>query len=178
MTAAILSQDLLAMFLLAAEGDLEASLEDVLTVLEEFQESNDRHFGIARNDLRNLLFLEFSWGYLSQFERSGGQREGRPLRDVRLGEVGPFILRHFDAYFNDESEYFFPARPDEDDDLLLLWYEYDAAAYIHKVRLKEAMRDLLTGETLPDRQTVVRFLAHHGVDQALLLHCSRTGEHS
>ena len=108
MAAAILSQDLLAMFLLAAEGDLKASLEDVLTVLEEFQENNDRHFGITRNDLRNLLGLEFSLGYYSQFGKSGGQKGSKPLKDVRLGEVAPFILRHFDALFNDEGEYFFP----------------------------------------------------------------------
>ena len=40
------------------------------------------------------------------------------------------------------------------------------------------MRDLLAGDTLPDRQAVLRFLAQHGVDQALLLHCSRAGKQS
>ena len=55
MAAAILSQDILAICLLLAEGNIDLSMEEVIHRAENFQEDQDRHFGITRSDFRGLF---------------------------------------------------------------------------------------------------------------------------
>ena len=51
MAAKILTENLIACFLILSDGDVSISVKDALTRLYVWEEENDRHFGIDRFDI-------------------------------------------------------------------------------------------------------------------------------
>ena len=61
MSTSTLTQDLLAICLIAAEGDIDFSLDDIIHRVEAYQENHNRHFRISRSDFRSLFYRLFYW---------------------------------------------------------------------------------------------------------------------
>ena len=93
MAASILSQDILAICLFLADGNIDLSIEEVIHRVEKYQEEQDRHFGISRSDFRNLFHMLISWELrIKEFD------------DIKLSDIITDILMYQYAHFNDEGE--------------------------------------------------------------------------
>jgi len=182
MARAILTQDLLAMCLLACKGDLNTSLADIISVLEEFQEKYNRHFGLSRDDLRTLFLLEFGLkkSCCLDFGKDIVQNMLEQLHEIKLKEAGRQIIHYYDTYFNDEGGGFSTEgeMTGVDSHAIYSWYGYDPAEYAGKVKVKAAMKEFFQKDKDYDPQLVMDFLRKHGIGQDLLFHCSRPGESS
>jgi hypothetical protein len=204
MTAAILSQDLLAILVLFAKGDMNASLADILSAMESFQEEYDRHFGISRADVPNLLLFKFNPWPISTADYVDRQH----FKQLRLGDVAVRILQFHEAYFNDEGEYFDEAAEFSDEGpnpswlrILLFheayfnvegeyfdeaaefsdegpdpsWYDYTLEEYRRKVTFKKDFLEVLNNPDNHYPEALLAFLAQHGIDENFLLTRSRPG---
>lgn len=172
MSAAMLSQDLVSVCLLACEGDIESSAADIILSLERYQEKYDRHFGISRQDLRGLFIKNFS------DTRSKDLSECLPMK---FRDIIPPLLQYFDAYFNDESEYFTTCSDESletEKYLTPCMYGYDDEEYKKKLILKNNMKEFFTENNNPGKEEVLAFLQEHDIDHGLLMHCSRSGRSS
>jgi hypothetical protein len=187
MATATLSQDILAICLVLADGDIHLPMEEVIRRAEDFQEIHDRHFGISQRDFRGL-FLQLpsldAYKLLLFGDCQRSQEDDARLRDCILD-----ILSHYDAYFNDEGEHWCGKEqlgvnavvaatpltacgcpldevfPEPDD------------GYLQKPRLKEKMTQFFASRELTTLESaaVRRFLAEAGVNDAILYECSRPG---
>jgi len=174
MTATIMSQDMLGICLLVSGGNLSMKLGDVVKHVEEFQEQNDRHFGISSTDFRTL-FGRLVWG---KFPGSLLQDESN-LSKANLQDVALDILKYGDAYFNDEGECW---------DL----YENDPK-YAPYSYYRCSVEEFYTGQTI--RKEMIEFfqelkdaicpviqvqamLVRLGFNSDILFKCSRPGDNS
>ena len=103
MAAKILTENLIACFLILSDGDVSISVKDALTRLYVWEEENDRHFGIDRFDIyiafQNLWFIE-KYGQLkitNDFDKD--------IKNTSLADWMPHILIFSDIYCNDESSH-------------------------------------------------------------------------
>jgi len=176
MAACILTQDLLGIFLLFAGGNTSERLGGILRVAEEYQELCDRHFGISRSDLRGL-FMMFT------IDVPGRSMAFEELDQLELKEIIPDILRYHEAHFNDEGEHWsMPGKvaslSDYDDLHVETWYNYDRKQFRWKVQVKRMMKAFFADEKNHRPGQVMDFLAKVGIDESLLIHCSRPGAQS
>ncbi len=148
MAATILSQDILAICLLLSDGNLDLSLKEVIHRAEEYQETQDRHFGISRSDFRGL-FHRLNWAY--------------EMDAIKMREVISDILEYHDAYFNDEGESWYKADDVEEQDQvkqqMKLFFNPQEISQLHPKLVRE-------------------FMAKMNITEAILYHCSRSGESS
>jgi hypothetical protein len=179
MAAGILSQDILGICLLMVEGDTNASLGNVITAVESFQQERNRHFGISIDDFRMLFWglMFFEIGIKDDFPDNSW------LQKFKLHEIIPEILEFHDAAFNDEGESWTPyeAGPacDECEPWNTgCWFGYSEEEYRSKSAQKLAMQEFFANKERHDSAEVMNFLALHGLDKNLLDHCSRQGESS
>ena len=173
MAAVTLTQDILAVCLLFADGDISLSMEEILQHAERFQEKNDRHFGISRSDLRVLFIMLFAW-YL------GIRGFSEELDDIKLSDCIPEILKYHDAYFNDESSHWvtYEEAGPEAEDSLLYWLGYDEDQYQEKLNLKENMKWLFLENDADsiDPESIRNFMRENNITEEILFHVSRPGE--
>jgi hypothetical protein len=185
MAIATLSQDILAICLVLADGDIHLPMEEIIRRAEDFQETHDRHFGISQRDFRGL-FLQLP--SLDDYKLLiFGDCQRAPEDAARLHDCVLDILSHYDAYFNDEGDHWCgkeqlgvnavaAATP-----LTIRGTRFDDAfpepdeAYLEKRRLKEAMKQFFESHELATLgvAAVRRFLADVGVNDAILYECSR-----
>lgn len=92
MAASILTLDILAICLIMADDNVELSIEEIILRFENYQEANDRPFGISRSDFRTLL------SNLIYFELEL-KKIGEDLNDIELKDVIIEILTHYNACF-------------------------------------------------------------------------------
>lgn len=170
MPAAMLTQDILAICLLHADGNIDLSLENILFHAETYQERQNRHFGISRSDFRGLF-------HMLMFCELGMKKFGEDIENITLRDMLPEILKYHSAYFNDEGEHWI-----KDDDW---WHEeerfgYHAEKYQEKVKLKEDMKTFFQQGKLPalNPPAIKSFMEELQLSEALLYHCSRPGESS
>ncbi len=173
MAASILSQDLIAICLILSKGDTRTKLEEVIQVVENYQDLSDRHFGITRQDFRNLLWK------LLYFDLS----INKELDEVELREVISDILGFGYAHFNDEGEsmtgFDDSLEPDESEVLdAAYWYGYSEEAYRNRRQIKRDMKTFFIEPQNPTPQQVMEFLSRQGIGKHLLYHCSRPGKSS
>ena len=84
MAASILSQDLVGVCLILCKGNTRMDLEKMIQKAEEFQDNNNRHFGISRSDLRGLfLMLLWDLGIKKEFK----QVDHLPISCSKLRQV-------------------------------------------------------------------------------------------
>jgi len=201
MPASILAQDLLAICLIFSKGDTRTKLEEITRGVESYQESSDRHFGISRQDFRNLLwkllYFDLSIGKkLDEVERwkiipdtlldEVELWEIIPdilLDTVELWEIIPDILGYRCAHFNDEGEGMssFDDSLDPDESEISnaeYWYGYSEEMYRNRIQIKQDMKVFFSKPQIPMPQQVMEFLLRHGIDRHLLYHCSRPGKAS
>ena len=176
MAASLLSQDIVAICLVIAEGNIEFSLEEIICRLEKFQDTNNRHFGISESDFRilfkNLIYSELE---LKTFCDEIG--------DIRLCDIIPDILNYSDAFFNDEGEYWikenFRRKKKLDNQFIQYWFGYDEKEYDEKVILKQAMKEFFsTLDQASNAERVKIFLGNYGIANTILLKLSRPGKSS
>jgi len=148
MAATIMSQDILAICLLLSDGNLDLNLKEVILRAEEYQETQGRHFGISRSDFRGLFQLQ-NWEY--------------EMDAIKMRDIINDILEYHDAYFNDEGEY---------------WYKGDDVESQDKV--KQQMKRFFSPQEISQLhpKLVREFMAKMNITEAILYHCSRSGESS
>ena len=154
MTTAIFTEDFLAICLILANGDINIRLEEIICLVEAYQESSDCHFGISRSDFR-CAFNKLS--FQIYHETGVGNYEDMLTRNPLLQHwIGP-ILKYGDVYFNDEGEHWCP--------------------HIGKVpsKVNMKMRDFFIGTNTHSPEIVMRFLNELGKNQTTLINCSRPG---
>jgi len=167
MSAAILTENLLAAMLLLAEGDTSITLDEALLRLEQWQRQENRHFGISQFDMRGA-FLQMQFWFSDFPKRAGVYDQEETIRVTTLREWIPYMLRFHDLYCNDESEH---------------WYEK-----IHRCGLFEVgqassfrnheMRKFFRNSESRDPDKVMRFLGRLGIGPEIMFRCSRSGESS
>jgi hypothetical protein len=170
MAAAILSQDLVGICLILCKGNININLEEMILIVEEFQEKNNRHFGISRSDFRCLFWMLLNWELEIKKE----------FNQVRLSDVISNILDYYDVYFNDEGEHW-TGRDKEFSDYEIChryWYGYDKNEYCKKVTAKKIMKEFFKNQRNPDPTIVMQFLDRLEFDDNILYQCSRPGESS
>lgn len=177
MAASILTQDILAICLLLANGKVDLSVEEVIGRVENYQALNDRHFGISTADFRNLFRTLISW----ELELKGFDEK---LDDVKFSHIIGYILNYHYAHFNDEGEHWCKAdcisnenhysRTDE------YWYGYDRKQYQEKRMIKQEMEHFFQRHEITafHPESVREFMEKMKITDAMLLHCSRNGESS
>ena len=184
-----LSQDIVGICLVLAKGDANMDLEQVMFEADRFQETNNRHFGIGRADLRGLFRSLFLWELEADHPltiRLGDRWKEGAFAGIRLYEIIPVLLEYHDAGFNDEDEMWCGLdhgtggynREDYDKYSVEHWIRYDWDRYCAKMKTKQAMRQLFRGQECPGQEFVVHFMKEHGIDERLLYHCSRRGSSS
>jgi hypothetical protein len=189
MAAWTLSQDIVGICLVLAKGDAGLDLEEVMLEADRFMVDNNRHFGISRTDLRGLFQSLFLWNLESDHPlavRLGNRWMEGAFDGVRLWEMVPILLDYHDAAFNDEGQNFCRlddgadscSRESYDGDGMSSWYGYDWGQYCARVKAKQAMRELFRGRKCPSPEAVAQLMRAHGLDEALLHHCSRRGRSS
>ena len=157
MTAAILTEDFLAISLILTNGDINSRLEEVICRVEAYQESSDRHFGIYRRDFRSSINM---LSFQVYHERGIGSYEEMLATNPLLRHWMYPILNYEIVYFNDEGE---------------SWWTPEGAVP-SEVNLK--MRKFFSDPNNHDPQKVIRFLDLLGKDSSLLVNCSRPGSWS
>lgn len=114
-------------------------LDEIVRLAEEFQEKNNRHFGITRNDFSNLL-IKLIW------EKFPGKilDASRHLINVTLKEVALKMLSFEDTHFNDEGENW--CSPNGEQKLsgyhIREIFDSDADVYLDKISPKKIMADI------------------------------------
>ncbi len=169
MSAATLSGDILSICLLFSDGDIQTSLADIIQRVEEFQEKQQRYFGISPHDfrglLRSLVILEL-----------GLRRIGEDFGNILLSEIISPMLSFHDAYFNDEGEHWCGDDKEIGDaNSLLDWFGYSESEYQakqdQKRRLKAFFLDAGDAVIIPGK--VRRKMKQLKIDENVLQHCSR-----
>jgi len=170
MAASILSQDLVGICLILCKGNTSINLEKMIRKAEEFQNNNNRHFGISRSDFRGLFWMLLHW-------ELGIKKE---FRQLNLSEIILNILEYHDAHFNDEGEHW-TGRDNEISDYGIFhryWYGYDKNEYCEKVTAKKIMKEFFKNQRNPGPIIVMQFLDRLKFDDNILYQCSRAGESS
>lgn len=172
MAAGILSQDLVAACLLLVEGNVDATLEEVIRRADEFQEDRDRHFGISRDDLRGLF------QYWTTFDMAI-REYSETLDDVKLRDVINPMLDCLCAYFNDEGEYM-DKISEEYSSWIRSCFDVDEEEYQEKLAVKRQMEKLFKDIELEgiSGSDVMRFLDKMSLSDSILYQCSRPGDSS
>ena len=177
MSAAILSQDILAICLIAAGGDTDLRLEEIIRRVENFQEHENRHFGISRRDFR-AAFLSLCYWELELI------KPGSKLDGIRLIDLIQDLLTYHDAWFNDEGVSWSAVEALrtglEEPSLSYDWYGCDEVVYQKKKSIKQQLLGFFgENQSPPPNPARVRdFLKITGITDEILFSCSRTGEAS
>ena len=177
MPAAILSQDILAICLLLADGNIDLSMEEVVHRVEIFQEDQDRHFGITRYDFRGLFnyWFMFDLGIIHCDEGIDG---------IKLKDVAIDVLTYHDAHFNDEGEYWTKEKESWNEKLFMehikSWYSYDEENYQEKLIIKKKMKRFFEDQelTILHPEFVMKFMEELKISDTILFYCSRPGKSS
>jgi hypothetical protein len=172
-----LSQDIFGICIILSEGNLNMRLGEIIKLVEGFQEKNDRHFGITRDDFRSLL-IRLIWEKYpgSIFNRS------RHLDNVTLEEVALEMLSYEDVYCNDEGEYW--CSPDGRWKLgeyhIRELFDGNVDAYLDKLSVKrmlvEFFQDLQRGDV--NTSEISELMARAKITRDILYVCSRPGDSS
>ena len=176
MAASLLTQDLLTICLLLANGDIYLSVEEISLLTENYQTQSNRHFGISRNDFRSLFMK------LIIFEmKIPGVMEN--LGVVKLADIIPEILKYHYVHFNDEGEHWFKAElfgRESDPRQIEYWFGYNEKEYNTKKilmqSLKEFFKDVRYNTIHPE--AVRRFMDQMNLGSSVLSACSRPGSSS
>ncbi len=177
MAAVILSQDILAICLFLADGNINLSLGEVIRRVENYQEVQNRHFGISRSDFRGLFQMLISW-------ELGIKSFGDELDDIKLSYIITEILKYHDGYFNDEGEHWtkdYNGQHEEIDYRLIEYrFGYNKEEYQEKLKLKEEMERFFgqqpNGAIHP--KLVRKFMKEIKITDSILSHCARPGSSS
>jgi len=170
MAASILSQDLVGICLILCKGNTSIDLEKMIRLAEEFQNNNNRHFGISRSDFRCLFWNLLHWDL-------GIKKE---FNQVNLSEIILNILGYHDVYFNDEGEHW----TTRDNEIPVYkkcyhyWYGYDKNEYCDKFTTKKLLIKVFKNQRNPDPTIVIQFLDRLKFDDDILYQCSIAGESS
>ncbi len=170
MASNILSQDFLGICLYLTGGDINVSLDDVALAAARFQEEQNRHFGINRDEF-NLMLLVLIFQELSMSD---------DLESIQLRKIAPSILHFHDVHSKDTETYWFGRHLEDSEDNyerfnIRYWNSYSKEEYVRKIAVKQAMTRFFTmnGSLGPD--LIKEFMIMHGIDKKLLYHCSRPG---
>jgi len=167
MSAAILTENLLAAMLLLAEGDADITLDEALLRLEFWQWREDRHFGISQHDMRGA-FMQIQFWTADYPRREEDLDQEERLWVTSLRDWIPYMLRYHDVYCNDESEH---------------WHEKRHRGGLYKpgeacsFRNYE-MRKFFSRSESREPGGVMRFLGRLGTDREIMYRCSRPGPSS
>ena len=173
-----LSQDILAVCLVLADGDIDLTLAEVVRRAEGYQERADRHFGISTSDFRGLMCQLLPpgscWACVARMEGVG--------EEVRLREVIGDILGYHDGWCNDEGEGWIPAEPmnfrGESQAMDMCDMEQDM--YQEHLRLKEELQRFFGPEGIAgvSAASVRQFMRRMHITDDFLRQFSRPGESS
>lgn len=171
MPAAMLTQDLLGVCLLLVNGRFETPIEEVLVRAEGFQNKNDRHFGISRDDLRELFWMLINWEL----------KLNKSFVKIKLLDIALEMLSYDDVYFNDEGSHWVRLGYDQlkfEDVNRSYWcdYGYDKKAFFKRIEFKQIAIDFLKNIHSERMGAGKKLLAKMQIDEKLLLFCSRPGE--
>lgn len=174
MALSTLTEDLLAIFIFLSGGHIYASLAEVLSALEVYQDQHNRHFGISPSDMRGLLikaFLIRQHGCMSQ------DRIYETLRQTRLSDIALTLLGYQEAYFNDEGEFLVggDACGDHTTDIASPAWTADQPVRSQQTAFKQAVKILFSQDESLDPKDVLILLAEFEVDGHFLERHSRAG---
>jgi hypothetical protein len=170
----ILTEDFVAICLLLVDGDTTTSLDNLILAAEGFQRRTNRYFGTSESDFRGIVRVGLLARELGVWELD----EDRVLRKIKLNEAIPEILRFHTTWSNDEGDYLIGRDEEyanEDYDTLGIesYYGYSKEEYSQKLKMKEVMKEFFAKPDSRQPQNVMEFLAKHGIDDTLLMLCSR-----
>ena len=172
MATTTLTQDILAICLLLADGDTDTSLEQIINRAEEYQKIENRHFGISRRDFRNLLRMLVSWELrLKNFSES--------LDDIKLHDVATSILEYRDVYFNDEGEHWCKGKKTDIDEINY-FFGYASPTQENNGPLRHQMKHFFSRwDSVREKNPEVKnFMKNTNITDDVLRRCSRPGDSS
>jgi len=165
-----LSHDLLAACLILVDGDINASIEELLCRADDYQKENDRHFGISRTDLRGLFLI---WTSFDLAIRECSET----IDDIKLRDIINLMLEYHYAAFNDEGESM--AKDDEKyDSFISYWFHLDEDQYREKMLIKNKMREFFRDVESKkiSQKDVMGFLNGMRITKEILIECTRPGK--
>ena len=140
-----------AVFLTAADFDLDAKFGQVIDRALAFENSTGRLFGATDTDLRTSAFsLLFQSG---RFSDLGLDKAEETLMDMRLGDLLTLALGYESVYCNDEGEY---------------WEKSDGGENAF-AKARESMRCFLSRSPAPSVEEVRSLLANTGLSTDALI---------
>lgn len=172
MTAIIRIQDLIGVYLVLSEGNIDIKLADLVKRADSFQEEQNRHFGITRSDFLNLFFR------LNNFSFTNGVSFDKFLEQTTLKDILPEILQYESAYFNDEGECW-DKLSEHDDFYIRHIFGCSEEEYKAGLLKRQAIIDFLSNpENASNIALVKAFMVKTGITTDLLYRCSREGDNS
>jgi hypothetical protein len=171
-----------------AKGDINMDFEQVILEAEEFQKSNNRHFGIEPTCLRGLFFTglmrELGSNHPLEQRLEDSWRQGTcTFKGIELCEIIPVVLPFFDAHFCDEGDYWttpkqlglrsdHAAKDEYENGHCESWYGYKWEEYQGRLQVKRDMERLFLASGPPQPETVRVLMKKHGLGEILLYRCS------
>ncbi len=136
MAKALLMEDVLAICLVVAKGNIDLSFKEVLSRIEDYEVTYKRHFLMERGELqRSFVYLlrETREGF-SMIDEDYSVKEGITFR-----EIIPLILSFDEVYSNDEGEYW--TRFEKFDDIQFYYQKWHDDMDGSKMRLSYERKD-------------------------------------
>ncbi len=162
-----LSENIVALLITAADGDLTLQLGDAMSQLDAWQQKHNCHFGTCRSDvsasIRLLWFEDIALFNLCS-------KSSEEVDRLELSEVLPMLLKYKHWYANDEASYWEKAstRYLADDEPPLQSTSF---------RSFKLSQYLDTGTDRQSEQTL-QVLCKLGLDEKHLQSCARPGHSS
>lgn len=169
MVKTVLSQDILGVCLLMAEGNLDMTLGEIAVRVEQWESKSNRYFGTGSPDFSNLL---------RRLVYRGGDSENwqNHINEVTLKESALKMLSYEDVYFNDEGESWHSREEFKNPEIYHIeeLFEGDEDAYLDKLIARKLMVKFfedLNGAGCPVAD-VRELMARANITTDLLYKCS------
>jgi hypothetical protein len=172
MSTEILSQDIVSIMLLLAEGDINMTLTELFKCIEEYEERNNCHFGISRGDFIFSIQVFMMWElHLSDVLHHE--------QNIKLKEIIPDVLRFHSACFKDTEDYWLKEDVFNKRESLYFTH-YTEKEYETKIILKNLIKEFFHySETIhTSKESVIKFLIDNNITIKILEDCSRPGENN
>jgi hypothetical protein len=170
MARSILTPDMVSIGLLMSEGNINITMEELISAIMDYQKRSCRIFGESDEDYLLACF------HLVNFETTLLARymDFEEFNRLTFRQIIPEMLRFTEMYVNDEGEHWLENR-NLNNETIERFFGLDRKGFDSKMQLREEMIEFfgnLPGNGPEDVRLVTDFMARKGITAQILIKCS------